>query len=72
MPDHTTVNVDIDQHAVARAAVRLVRYGDSRPYTMRQFVREALADKIARIAAEYNDGKEIEPDEEPLETGHAV
>jgi hypothetical protein len=68
----STVNVSHELHDLARAAVRLVRRKTGRPYSLTQFVREALAAQLKIIADTYNDGRAIRPDEEPLERGRAV
>ncbi|ANS32059.1 hypothetical protein R1CP_37275 (plasmid) [Rhodococcus opacus] len=68
----STVNVPHDLHALARAAVRLVRRKTGRPYSLMQFTQEAFAAQLRVIAETYNDGRAIEPDAEPLEPGKAV
>ncbi len=68
----STVNVTHDLHALARAAVRLVRRKTGRPYSLMQFTQEAFAAQLRVIAETYNDGRAIGPDSEPLEPGKAV
>lgn len=68
----STVNVPHDLHALARAAVRLVRRKTGRPYSLMQFTQEAFATQLRVIAETYNDGRAIQPDAEPLEPGKAV
>lgn len=65
---HSTVNVSQEQLASARAAVRLVSRVTGRRYTMANFVREAVALQLRRICEEYNEGRPIAPDPEPLKT----
>lgn len=68
----TTLNVQHELHDMARAAVRLVRQKTGRPYSLAQFTREAVTAQLRIIAETYNNGRRIEPDEEPLEPGRAV
>ncbi|MFV8227395.1 hypothetical protein [Mycolicibacterium fortuitum] len=70
--DRTTpskVNIPRDLHQRARAAVRIVQRVTGRPYTIAQFLREAIMAQLAVIARDYNRGQEIFPDTEPLEPG---
>jgi hypothetical protein len=63
------VNIPKDLHQRARAAVRIVRGVTGRPYTIAQFLREAIMAQLTVIARDYNRGREIYPDTEPLEPG---
>lgn len=63
------VNIPTDLHQRARAAVRIVQRVTGRPYTIAQFFREAIMAQLAVIARDYNGGKEIYPDAEPLDPG---
>ena len=63
------LNVPAELHQRARAAVRIVRRVTGRRYTIAQFVTEAFVAQLAAIARDYNDGREIYPDAEPLERG---
>ncbi|OFJ54260.1 50S ribosomal protein L7ae [Mycolicibacterium grossiae] len=56
-------------HQRARAAVRIVERVTGRRYTIAQFLREAIVAQLAVIARDYNRGREIYPDSEPLEPG---
>ena len=67
---HSTVNVDLTQHAEARAAIRLVARVTGRPYTMAQFVREAFQKQLAVIRREYNNDNPIPPDAARLPAGN--
>lgn len=73
-PHHDTaklskLNVPAELHQRARAAVRIVRRVTGRRYTIAQFVTEAFVAQLAVIARDYNGGREIFPDTEPLERG---
>jgi hypothetical protein len=63
------VNIPRELHQRARAAVRIVQRVTGRPYPFAQFVREAFIAQLAVIARDYNQGREIAPDREPLEPG---
>lgn len=63
------VNIPTELHQRARAAVRIVQRVTGRPYTIAQFLREAVAGQLAVIARDYNHGREILPDSSPLEPG---
>lgn len=63
------LNVPAELHQRARAAVRIVRRVTGRRYTIAQFVTEAFVAQLAVIARDYNGGREIYPDSEPLERG---
>lgn len=63
------LNVPTELHQRARAAVRIVRRVTGRRYTIAQFVTEAFVAQLAVIARDYNGGREIYPDTEPLERG---
>ncbi len=63
------LNVPAELHQRARAAVRIVRRVTGRRYTIMQFVIEAFVAQLAVIARDYNGGREIYPDTEPLERG---
>ncbi|UJL32227.1 50S ribosomal protein L7ae (plasmid) [Mycolicibacterium vanbaalenii] len=63
------LNVPAELHQRARAAVRIVRRVTGRRYTIAQFVTEAFVAQLAVIARDYNGGREIYPDREPLERG---
>lgn len=63
-----TTNIDEDLHALARAAVRLVKPLNPR-YTLAQFFREAITAQLRVVADDYNDGKPITPDTTPLPPG---
>ncbi|MCB1287781.1 MAG: 50S ribosomal protein L7ae [Mycobacterium sp.] len=63
------LNVPAELHQRARAAVRIVRRVTGRRYTIAQFVTEAFVAQLAVIARDYNGGREIYPDTEPLERG---
>lgn len=65
----TTVNIPAELHQRARAAVRIVERVTGRTYTIAQFFREAVIAQLAVIARDYNQGREIEPDLEPLDRG---
>lgn len=67
--DWSKVNVRTDLHAKARAAVRLVSKVTGRPYTMTQFLSEAIISQLNVIARDYNGGRDIQPDGRPLEPG---
>jgi hypothetical protein len=66
---NSKVNIPIDLHQQARAAVRLVERVTGRRYTFAQFVREAFVAQLTVIARDYNSGCAIVPDTEPLEPG---
>jgi hypothetical protein len=68
-PSRSTVNITGELLAVSRAAVRLVRAKTGRPYSLRQFTEEAFTAQIQVIADTYNDGRAIQPDDNPLEKG---
>jgi fructose/tagatose bisphosphate aldolase len=71
-PDATKVskvNIPTELHQRARAAVRIVEKVTGRRYTIAQFLREAIVAQLAVIARDYNRGREIYPDNEPLEPG---
>ncbi|WP_176749532.1 50S ribosomal protein L7ae [Mycolicibacterium grossiae] len=63
------VNIPTELHQRARAAVRIVERVTGRRYTIAQFLREAIVAQLAVIARDYNRGREIYPDSEPLEPG---
>lgn len=63
------VNIPTELHQRARAAVRIVERVTGRRYTIAQFLREAIVAQLAVIARDYNRGREIYPDTEPLEPG---
>lgn len=63
------VNIPIELHQRGRAAVRIVERVTGRRYTIAQFLREAIVAQLAVIAHDYNGGREIYPDSEPLEPG---
>lgn len=58
---YSTVNVDNDQHALIRAAVRRVQEVTGREYTQAQFTRDAFDGHLRAIWREFNDGKPIPP-----------
>jgi len=64
----TATNIDSDLHARARAAVRLVKASGQR-YTLAQFLREAITAQLRVIADDYNQGRPIAPDVDPLPPG---
>lgn len=66
---YSTANIPVDLHRRARAAVRIVRRATGRHYTIAQFFREAITRQLEEIAREYNRGREILPDCEPLDAG---
>lgn len=66
---NSTVNIPAELHQRARAAVRIVERVTGRTYTIAQFCREAFIAQIAVISRDYNQGREIEPDSEPLDRG---
>lgn len=68
-PGWSKVNIRKDLHARARAAVRIVTKVTGRPYTMTQFLSEAVISQLNVIARDYNAGREIAPDDTPLEPG---
>lgn len=63
------VNIPTELHQRARAAVRIVERVTGRRYTIAQFLREAIIAQLAVIARDYNRGRDIYPDTEPLEPG---
>lgn len=65
----SSINVDIELHARARAAVRIVSRATNRRYTLAQFVREAFIGQLAVLSRDYNNGREIRPDDERLDPG---
>lgn len=65
----TTVNIPVDLHQRARAAVRIVREATGRRYTIAQFFREAITKQLNAISRDYNQGREILPDPTPLDAG---
>lgn len=65
---NSTVNIDHDQHALIRGAIRHVTKVTGRAYTLAQFVRDAFNNQLQLIWREYNDGKPIPPDTAPLPT----
>lgn len=65
----SSLNVDRQLHALARAAVRIVSRATGRRYTLAQFMREAITGQLEIVARDYNDGRPIQPDDEPLEPG---
>lgn len=67
-PD-SKLNVPTELHHRARAAVRIVERVTGRRYTIAQFVREAFVAQLRVIERDYNDGREILPDSQPLEPG---
>ena len=65
----SSLNVDLELHAKARAAVRIVSRATGRRYTLAQFMREAITGQLAIVARDYNDGRPIQPDVQPLAPG---
>jgi fructose/tagatose bisphosphate aldolase len=63
------VNIPTELHQRARAAVRIVERVTGRRYTISQFFREAVVAQLAIIARDYNQGREILPDTDPLDPG---
>lgn len=63
------VNIPTELHQRARAAVRIVERVTGRRYTIMQFVREAIVAQLAVVERDYNGGREIFLDAEPLEPG---
>ncbi len=72
MAGKTSIGVERDLHARIRAAVRVVRRKTGQPYTVAQFVREAIGAQLAVVARDYNDGRVIGPDDEPLPAGRPI
>ena len=68
----SSVNVDSELHARARAAVRIVSQATNRRYTLTQFVREAFIGQLAVVSRDYNNGREIRPDDERLDPGRRL
>jgi len=68
-PAVSKVNIPTDLHQRARAAVRIVERVTGRRYPIAQFLREAISAQLALIARDYNQGREILPDTEPLAPG---
>lgn len=64
----STLAVDLERHALARAAVGRVCEVTGQKYTIRQFTREAVDRKLREIWDDYNDGQPVPPDYEPLPT----
>jgi hypothetical protein len=67
--DVSKVNVPTELHQRARAAVRIVQRVTGRHYTIAQFLREAISAQLTVIARDYNQGRQIHPDTEPLDPG---
>lgn len=65
----STVSIPTLLHQRARAAVRIVRRATGRRYTIAQFYREAIRAQLTVISHDYHQGREIEPDTEPLDRG---
>jgi len=65
----SSLNVDLELHAKARAAVRIVSRATGRRYTLAQFMREAIVGQLAIVARDYCDGRSIQPDADPLAPG---
>lgn len=65
----TATNIDADLHARARAAVRMVKASGEQRYSLAQFFREAITAQLRVIAEDYNGGRPIAPDSEPLRPG---
>lgn len=63
-----SVNLDEEHHDRARAAVRLVVHS-GQPYSLTQFLAEAVEAQLRRISEDYNDGRPIHADSEPLRPG---
>lgn len=69
---NSTVNIDHDQHALIRGAIRHVTKVTGRAYTLSQFVRDAFNNQLQLIWSDYNDGKPVPPDTAPLPTRAAA
>jgi hypothetical protein len=67
--DLSKVNVPTELHHRARAAVRIVERVTGRRYTITQFIEEAIVAQLRVIEHDYNEGREILPDPQPLEPG---
>ncbi len=63
-----SVNISDEYHNRSRAAVRLVNKA-GQPYTLNQFLEEAIEAHLRRIAENYNAGRPIHADPEPLRPG---
>ena len=63
------VNIPTELHQKARAAIRIVDRVTGRRYTIMQFISEAMVAQLDVIARDYNGGREIFLDSEPLEPG---
>lgn len=68
----SSLNIDGDRHARIRAAVRVVERVTGRRYTAAEFVREAVDAQLAVVARDYNEGRPIWPDDEPLPKGRTT
>lgn len=64
-----TTNLDSDRLALIRSAVRLIERTTGRRYSAAEFLREAVDAQLAVVAHDYNDGRPIAPDYEPLPKG---
>lgn len=64
-----TVNLDGDRQALIRSAVRLIERTTGRRYSAAKFLREAVDAQLAVVARDYNEGRPIPPDYEPLPKG---
>ncbi|WP_231999612.1 hypothetical protein [Mycobacterium sp. 1245852.3] len=67
--DVSKLNIPTELHQRARAAVRIVERVTGRRYTIAQFTREAFVAQLRVIEHDYNDGREILPDPQPLDPG---
>ena len=65
----TRTNIDRERSRLIRAAVRLVKETTGRPYTQAAFLREAIDAQLRAVARDYNDGRPLSPDDEPLPRG---
>lgn len=66
------LNIDGDRHALIRSAVRVVERVTGRRYTAAEFLREAVDAQLGVVARDYNEGRPIRPDDEPLPKGRTT
>lgn len=65
----SSTNLDNERQALIRAAVRLIEKTTGRRYSAAEFLREAIDAQLTVVARDYNEGRPIAPDYEPLPKG---
>lgn len=69
MAERRRQNIDAEYANRVRAAVRIMQQAGLTNYTADQFYKEAIAAKLRIVADEFNGGRPIPADEEPLRRG---